>query len=390
MMNLFSIGNPEGFEHPHKPFRSEETHQVILQRNEELGLSGIALSSGTSTELIINTSRFMTFRTDDVKSSGCSCLFIELDIRTTTCHVRRNRYRPMYTGFRNDGRFLLMELRIQNIVLNAPSLQLIGKQFGSFNRNGTHENRCPGFMNCFNLIHYGIELFFFCFVYRIIQVYSLYRPVRRNLDDVHRVNISELLLLCLCRTGHTGFLFELIEEVLEGNGCQRSGLSLHLHVFLRFNCLVQTVGITPSVHDTSGKFVDNQNLVILHNIVHIPLHQVVRPKGKNDIVLDFQILGIRQVIDMKIFLYLLHTLLGQVYGLFLLVYDEITGLLDFLSKDGIDFREFRRLFSSFELSRQNIAKLIELRGFSRLTGNNERRSRFIDQNGVHLIDDAVV
>ena len=120
------------------------------------------------------------------------------------------------------------------------------------------------------------------------------------------------------------------------------------------------------------------------------MHQVVRPKGKNDIVLDFQILGIRQVIDMKIFLYLLHTLLGQVYGLFLLVYDEITGLLDFLSKDGIDFREFRRLFSSFELSRQNIAKLIELRGFSRLTGNNEWRSRFIDQNGVHLIDDAVV
>ena len=43
-------------------------------------------------------------------------------------------------------------------------------------------------------------------------------------------------------------------------------------------------------------------------------------------MLDLQVLRICQVLDVEELLYLLHTLLGQVYDLVLLIYDKITGL----------------------------------------------------------------
>ena len=42
-----------------------------------------------------------------------------------------------------------------------------------------------------------------------------------------------------------------------------------------FDCLMQTVGITTSRHDTSGKFIDNQYLVILYHVIFITEHQIM-------------------------------------------------------------------------------------------------------------------
>ena len=95
-------------------------------------------------------------------------------------------------------------------------------------------------------------------------------------------------------------------------------------------------------------------------------------------MLDFQILRIRQVINMEVLLHLLHTLLGKVYGLFLLVYDKVTGLFNFFSQNRIDLGKLGGLFSSFQLLCQNVTKLIELGGLSGLSGNNQRCSRLID------------
>ena len=185
-------------------------------------------------------------------------------------------------------------------------------------------------MNRFNLIHNRLELLLLGLVYRSVEVHSLYRAVCRNLNNVHGVNISKLLLLGLCRTGHSGLLLELVKEILEGNGCKRSRLSLYLHMFLRFNRLMQSVRIPSSVHNTAGKLIDNQNLIILYDIIHIPLHKVICPKSKDDIVLNLEVFRICKVIDMKILFYFFYTLLGKVYGFFLLIYNKVSTLLDFL------------------------------------------------------------
>ena len=75
-------------------------------------------------------------------------------------------------------------------------------------------------------------------------------------------------------TGHTGFLAELVKEVLEGNGCQRLALSAHSRALLPRLPDAETIGITAARHDTSGELIDDQNLVVFYHVVLIAEHQV--------------------------------------------------------------------------------------------------------------------
>ena len=61
------------------------------------------------------------------------------------------------------------------------------------------------------------------------------------------------------------------------------------------NRLMQTVGVTASRHDTSGKLIDDHNLIILYDVILITEHQIVRTQCQIDIVLDLKVLWIRKV-----------------------------------------------------------------------------------------------
>ena len=70
-------------------------------------------------------------------------------------------------------------------------------------------------------------------------------------------------------------------------------------MLLRLDGLMETVGVTAARHDTSCKFIDDQDLVIFYHIVLIAEHQVVGTEGKDDVVLDLQIFRICQVVNME-------------------------------------------------------------------------------------------
>ena len=161
-------------------------------------------------------------------------------------------------------------------------------------------------------------------------------------------------------------------------------------MLLRLDRLMETIAVTTARHDTSGELVDDEDLVILDHVVLITVHQVVCTKCQDHAVLDLQVLRIREVLNMEELLYLMDALLCEVDGLLLLVDDEVTGFLDLLAEDRIEFTELCGLLTTLKLTGQHIADLIELRGLSGLPGNDERCTCFIDQDGIDLIDDAVV
>ena len=163
-------------------------------------------------------------------------------------------------------------------------------------------------MSCAHLLHNCVEFFLLGLVNGIILINTDNRTVRRNHNNVHLVDITELLLLCLSRTGHAGLLIKFIEEVLEGNGSQSAALSLNLHMLLGLDSLVKAVRVTASRHDTSRKLVDNQNLVVLYHVILVAEHQIVCPQSHDHVVLDLQVLRICQVLDIKVLLYLLNAL----------------------------------------------------------------------------------
>ena len=190
-------------------------------------------------------------------------------------------------------------------------------------------------MCLFNRIHNCLELFLFGSVYSILQINTRYRLICRYLDNIHAIDITELFLLCESCTCHTGLLVKLVEKVLECDCGKGLALSLNLYMLLCLDSLMQSVRITASRHDTSGKLIYDKHLIILYHIVLIFEHEVVRTKRKYDIVLDFKILRICKVLDMEELFYLFHTILCKVYDLVLLIYDEITGLVLDNAHDGI-------------------------------------------------------
>ena len=130
-------------------------------------------------------------------------------------------------------------------------------------------------------------------------------------------------------------------------------------MLLRLDGLMQAIRIAASWHDTSGKLIHDQDLIILHHIILIPEHQVVGPQRQNNVVLDLNILRIRKILDLKEFLYFLNTVRRQSDDLVLFIYDEITGLCDLFSHDGGHFCHFTTGFTALHLSGQNVADFIK-------------------------------
>ena len=64
-------------------------------------------------------------------------------------------------------------------------------------------------------------------------------------------------------------------------------------MFLCLDRLMQTIRITTPRHDTSGKTVYDQNLIVGYDIILIAEHKVVGAQCQNDVVLQFQIFRVR-------------------------------------------------------------------------------------------------
>ena len=295
----------------------------------------------------------------------------------------------MKSGVSDDRSLLLVVFCIQHVMLDALSFEHTAQELRHLDRDRADQDRLPCGMRPLYFFNNRFVFFFFCLVNRVFQIHSLYRDIGRDLHYVHPVNITEFFFLCKSSTCHTALLFKFIEQVLECDCCKCLAFPSYLHMFLRLDRLVKTVRITASRHDTSCKLIHDHDLALRSDhIVLILEHQVVRAESKDNIVLDLQILRICKIINMEELLYLSHAVFRKVDRLFLLVYDEIAGLLDVLAHNSVHFGKFAACLASLKLTGKYIAGLIELCGFSALPGNDKRCPCLIDQYGVHLIDDC--
>ena len=170
----------EGVHHVHDALRAEQTHDVVLQREEEARLAGVALTAGTAAELIVDTAGFVALRADDEQTAGGADTLglgvdvdlvagealleggadgedlgvgglgvgvglgdqlvgkallaqvgqrhvfgvaAEHDVRATACHVGRDRDRAELTRLRDDLCLALVVLGVQHGVRHAFALE---------------------------------------------------------------------------------------------------------------------------------------------------------------------------------------------------------------------------------------------------------------------------
>ena len=119
MLNLLIFRHAQGVEHTHQTLGSEETHQIVLQRDVETGFSRVSLTTGTSAQLVVDTTGLMTLGTDNLQSACCLGVIVQLDIGTTACHIGSDGNRAMLACQGYDLRLALMELGVQDFMLNA-------------------------------------------------------------------------------------------------------------------------------------------------------------------------------------------------------------------------------------------------------------------------------
>ena len=120
-----------------------------------------------------------------------------------------------------------------------------------------------------NLIHYGSIFLTFGLIDQVISIHTDNRLVGRNHHDIEFVDVPELACLRFSGTGHAGQLLVHAEVVLQGDGGIRLCGSLHLHIFLCLDSLVQTVGVAAALHDTASLLIHNLHLVVDDDVFHI-------------------------------------------------------------------------------------------------------------------------
>ena len=277
----------------------------------------------------------MTLSTDNLKSACSLSIIIKLNISTTACHIGSNCNLTLSTGLSYNLRLKLMELRIQNLMLYAPLTKHCRQLLTGFNCNSTNQYRLSLGMCLNNSIHNGIELLLLSLIYGILMIDSGNRLIGRNLNYIHAVNISELLLLSKSSTGHAGLLLKLIEEVLESDSRKSLAFPLNLHMLLGLNCLMESVRITTAGHNTTRELINNKHLVILNNIVLVSEHQIMSSECQNNIMLDLDILRVSQVFNMEKLLDFSYTALGKIEILVLLVDNKVTRLFSLNTHDGV-------------------------------------------------------
>ena len=431
----------EALKHADEPLGAVKTHNVVRQREVKPALAGVALTAASAAQLVIDTARLVPLGAEDVQSARGAHLFglrarrglvlgqlpaeesarfedrfvlglgiagrladrvlvvpgaakiglcqilrvaAEHDVRAAAGHVRGDRHRAELARLRDDLRFLFVVLGVEHAVRHALFAQQRGNVLALLNGDRADEHGLALGITRLDLLDDGAVLARLVFIDNVVPVDADDRLVRRDLDDVKRVDRLELLLLGKRGAGHAGELAVQAEIVLERDRGEGFVLLLHVHMLLGLDGLMQTFGVAAAEHETAGKFIDDDDLAVLDDIVNVAPHDAVRLERLVDVVRERGVLHVGQIFQVERRLGLGDAAGGERGGARLFVDDvigvDIGGLLLLLVH--------RRDDELFEPADEVVRAAVEVGGLVALTGNDERGARLVDEDGVHLVHDG--
>ena len=308
----------------------------------------------------------------------------EQDVRAAAGHVGGDGDHAEAAGLGDDLGFLLVELGVEDDVAHAFSLEDVGEQLGFFDAGGADEDGLLGGVQALDLIGDGEVLFLRGAVDDVRIFDAEHLAVGGDDDDVQLVDLVELGGFGLGGAGHAGELFVEAEVVLEGDGGERLVFLADGDAFLGFDGLVQAIGPAAAGHEAAGELVDDDDLAVLDHVLDVALVERVRLDGDLDVVLHVPVFGVGDVADAEELFDLLPALVGDGDGAGLLVDDVVAG-------PGLGLRvEVFDHLALFELRDDLVGDGVLVGGLVGGAGDDERGAGLVDEDGVDLVDDAVV
>ncbi len=325
----------------------------------------------------------------------------EQDVGAAARHVGGDRHRGLAARLRDDLGFLRVELGVEDDVLDAAHLEQPRQPLRLLDRDRADQHRSPFLLLLKDVDDDGVVLLFLGAVDGVGFLDALEDAVGRDDQHVELVDAGELLRLGVGRAGHARQFLVLTEVVLEGDGGEGLVLALDLDarmrgvVLLGFDRLVQAVAPAASRHQASGELVDDDDFVgtvslVLDHVLDVEVEQAVRAQRLVDVVQDLHVRRVVETVGPRLeavreqLLGLGHAALGEVHRLVLLVDDVVAGLLELFALLGLDVAAGRRALH--ELRDDVIDFVIEVGRLLSRTRDDQRRSRFVDQDRVDFVD----
>ena len=312
----------------------------------------------------------------------------EHNIGTTARHVGSDGHRGRIACLSDDIRFAGMELGVQNVVLNAGFGQLTGNHFRFFDRDCPHQHRLTGCGTGFDIFDNRLNFFRFGHIDQIRHVFTDHRTVGRHDHGIQLIDRAEFKGFSIGGTGHPRQFLIQTEIVLEGDRGQSLVLVLDLHALFGLNGLVQTIGPAPALHCTTSVLIDDDNFAIFNNVVNVAGEQRMGAQRGGDVVHQHNIgRGVQGLTFIhNAFLY------QQLFNQHQTTFGQVNLTRFFIHREVAFAGEGVRIF--FFLTDQVRNDLVDLtvhfRAVFRRAGNDQRRTRLIDQDGVHLIHQRIV
>ena len=400
----------ELLQHAVDPLGTEDAHQIVLQGQIELRRPRVALTAGTTAQLVVDTAAFMTFGAEHEQPAGLQndvtvaldfffdlgrrgFVFVgagfgidvlrqahfqvaaQLNVGAAARHIGGDRHAAGPAGLGDDKRFLLVVAGIEHVVRNFRALQRGGELFRFFDGNRPHQHRLLAFMAILDLLDDGGVFLVNGAVHFVIVVDARDLHVGRNFNDLELVNLGEFAGFRHRRAGHAGQLRIGAEVVLERDRGQGLVLVLDGDVFLGFKRLVQPFGIPPAFLHAAREFIDDDDVVVLDDVIHILFEQNMRAQRLVGVMHQIDILDIEQRAFLE-----KPGVAHQGFHVFDAAFGEgrRAGLLVF----------FVIVFG--KLRDQLVDRGVKIAEVFRRAGNNQRRACLVDQDAVDFIDDGVI
>ena len=242
------VGDLEDLEDPVDPVGLEQPHQLVLEREVEPRLAGVALAAGTTAQLVVDTARLVSLGADDVEaadrrsprrapqrpgalifstvpgqaasySSAVSPVGSRPRLRSSAS--ARNSTEPpsmmsvprpamlvatvtapLWPAMRDDLRLVGVDLGVQHRVRDAALAQLVGEVLGLLDRDGADQDRLALGVALGDVVDDRVVLGLLGAVDEVGLVDADHRLVGRDRDHAELVDLVELAGLGHGRAGH--------------------------------------------------------------------------------------------------------------------------------------------------------------------------------------------
>ena len=420
------------------PFRCEDAHEVVFQGEVEAGDAGVALPAGAAAQLVVDAPGFVAFGAEDVQPAGRhhravalppirfdlfdffrSRRFQGADFRLPVAaqhnvgaapgHVGGDGHGAAGPGLRDNLRLLLMVFGVQHLVADLRRLEAARDCLGGFHGGGAHQHRRAAADGFFYILDDGIVFLLAGEVHQIVQVAADLRHIGGNHHHLQAVNLAELEGFGVGGAGHAGQFAVKPEIVLESGGGEGLRLALNRHAFFGFDGLMQPLGEAAARHGAAGVLVDEHHLPLLHDVFHIPVEQHMRPQGAVHMVQQPQVGGgveavalFQQLFPRHQFFHELVAGFGQFDLAQLFIHRVVAVGSGGLFRRGRCGRRLliqrpfnlrllllhRRRRRRAQPRNKAVDAPVQFRAALRRAGDDQRRARLVDQDGIHFVDDG--